>query len=207
MPNNIKLQLWDWMRRFLEDKLVFGRTFRDSEFFYKFLLQPWQPSFNHLDSGPEGSAAIPTGNPRAPEQQLIRINPALPGAPCTSTAQGYSTCRLGSRAGSPPRWALQTLHPHFLQGQLQSLYPTREFCLRDRILWEHNLSPDYVPTKSPEGFPSSFSWEVLPGKDTTAVCSQPGIRAVIDFYCSLGIFLQRKKGLKKLIFHTNQTFP
>lgn len=53
------------MKRFLEDKLVFGRTFRDSEFFHKFLLQPQQPLFNHLASGSEAV------------QQFLQVNRGL----------------------------------------------------------------------------------------------------------------------------------
>lgn len=110
---------------------MFGRTLRDSEFFYKFLLQPRQASFNPLDSGPEGSAAIPTGKPWAAGQQLIRINPALPGAPAQAQQLG---------TGREPHE--EPLHPHSLQGQLQSLGPTREACPRDitvQIMCPQNL--------------------------------------------------------------------
>lgn len=116
---------------------MFGRTLRDSEFFYKFLLQPRQASFNPLDSGPEGSAAIPTGKPWAAGQQLIRINPALPGAPAQAQPR-VQHLQLGTGQGAP-RGAL---HPHSLQGQLQSLGPTREACPRDitvQIMCPQNL--------------------------------------------------------------------
>lgn len=68
--------------------------------------------------------------------------------------------------------------------------------------------PDCVPIKTIEGFPTSFSWEVFPDKDITAVCSQPGITAVIDFYWVFffHVFTKEKKALKKLTFHTDQTF-
>lgn len=203
MPNNIKLQLWDWMKRFLEDKLVFGRTFRDSEFFYKFLLQPRQPSFNHLHSGPEGSAAIPTGKTLGCRAAANQNKPSIARSPVLMhSPAGVQHLQAGSRAGSPPPWA--DTAPTSPAGTAAEPSSSK------RIFSEGHHSPDYAPTKSTEGFPSSFSWEVFPDKDITAVRSQPGVGAGIDFYWFVGFFgfffNKGKKGLKKWIFHTDQTF-
>lgn len=125
----------------------------------------------------------------------------LTGAPCTFTAQGYSTSRFVSSARSPPQWTLSdtvpTLQPTFPAGRAGEALSNKRglgFSLKDITV------PDCVPIKTIEGFPTSFSWEVFPDKDITAVCSQPGITAVIDFYWVFffSCVHKGKKGFKKI---------
>lgn len=124
----------------------------------------------------------------------------LTGAPRTFTAQGYSISRFVSSARSPPQWTpsdtVPPMQPTFPAGRAGEALSDKRilgFSLKDITV------PDYVPIKTTEGFPSSFSWEVFPDKDITAVCSQPGIRAVIDFYWFFFSCVHKgKKGLKKI---------
>lgn len=89
------------MKRFLEDELVFGRTFGYSKFFYKLLLQQRQPSFNHLASGSEGSAAIPAGKPWASQQQLSRINPNVDRSPMHISGSGVQHQQVCKQCKEP----------------------------------------------------------------------------------------------------------